>query len=233
MVEGRQYHALVVLSDGRLLAIGGKGIAAQSHGRGSPHLSTVEIFDPAANEWVRTESMSLPRERPAAVTLADGRVVAAGGATLDRNSTNVTEIWDPETGLWTRAASMNQAREKMPVVLLGDGRVMVIGGADSEAQRSATAEIFDPDSGTWTEVAPMAEKRIWHTATTLADGRVLVTGGGNPDGPFLASAEIFDPETGVWTSARQHDRVALPAHRYTDGGWSRAGGRRPGQEAEL
>ena len=235
MVEGRQYHAVVVLSDGRLLAIGGKGIAAQSHGKGSGQLSTVEVFDPAANEWMLTQPMSLPRERPAAVTLVDGRVLVAGGATIDRNSTHIVEIWDPATGQWTRVDSMNQAREKMPAVLLQDGRVMVIGGADSEAQRSATAEIFDPDSGTWSEVAPMSERRIWHTATVLADGRVLVTGGGSPDGPFLASAEVFDAETGAWSSAGSMS-VSRSQHTATlmaDGRVLVVGGRGKRQSSEV
>lgn len=235
MLEGRQYHAMTTLADGRLLVVAGKGIAAQSSGYGSGHLDTAEVFDPASNEWLRTGQMGLFRELPAAVTLSDGRVLVTGGATLNRNSTAFTEIWDPATGKWTEVAPMNQAREKMPVVLLGDGRVLAIGGTDDEAQRTATAEVYDPATDTWTEVESMAEKRIWHTATVLPDGRVLVSGGGNPDGPFLSSAEIFDPETGTWSSAGEmnQSRSQHTATLMADGRVLVVGGRGKRQSSEV
>ncbi len=186
MLEGRQYHAMTTLADGRLLVVAGKGIAAQSSGYGSGHLDTAEVFDPASNEWLRTGQMGLFRELPAAVTLSDGRVLVTGGATLNRNSTAFTEIWDPATGRWTEVAPMNQAREKMPVVLLDDGRVLAIGGTDDEAQRTATAEVlrlrhldtaevFDPASNEWLRTGQMGLFRELPAA--VSDGRVLVTGG--------------------------------------------------------
>jgi len=197
MIEKRQDFELVVLSDGRLLSIGGRGVASLV----TSAVNTTEVYDPAADKWTLSGHMNEVRSVTSAVELEDGTVLVSGGAAHQRNATSLTEIWDPGTGEWTIVAPMNQAREKFGLIRFADGRVIAIGGSDDIGQHTPTAEIYDPATDTWTIVDPMGENRIWHTTTALGDGRILVTGGGNPDGPFQKSAEIFDPATEKWQYA--------------------------------
>jgi hypothetical protein len=233
MKEGRQSHAMVLLHDGTIMAIAGQGLGNTA--TYNANLNSAEVYDPTTNEWTLTGTLNAFRVNPAAITLSDGRVLVAGGGTVDRNATALAETWDPATGQWTEIAPMNQAREKMPMVQLNDGRILVVGGSDETAQRTVTVEIYDLTTDTWTDVPPMGDKRIWHTATLLTGGKVLVTGGGNPDGPFLSSAEVFDPATETWSSAGQMNvsRSQHTATLLTDGRVLVVGGRGKRQTSEI
>ena len=48
MIEKRQDFELVVLSDGRLLSIGGRGVGERS---GVSAVDTTEVYDPVADKW--------------------------------------------------------------------------------------------------------------------------------------------------------------------------------------
>ena len=232
MIEKRQDFELVVLSDGRLLSIGGRGVGERS---GVSAVDTTEVYDPVADKWTQSGTMSDIRSVTSAVELEDGTVLVSGGAAHQRNATSLTEIWDPSTGEWTIVAEMNQAREKFGLIRLEDGRVIAIGGSDNESQHTATAEIYDPAADTWTLIDPMGENRIWHTTTVLSDGRILVTGGGNPDGPFKKSAEIFDPATEKWQYAGEMS-VSRSQHSATlmaDGRVLIVGGRGKRKTSEI
>ena len=232
MIEKRQDFELVVLSDGRLLSIGGRGVASDTY---MSAVDTTEVYDPVADKWTLSGAMDYWRSVPSAVELKDGKVLVTGGGASQQNSTSLTEIWDPGTGEWTIVASMNQPREKFALIRLEDGRVIAIGGSDSEGQHTQTAEVYDPAADTWTLIDPMGDKRIWHTSTVLNDGRILITGGGNPDGPFKKSAEIFDPATEKWQYAGEMS-VSRSQHTATlmaDGRVLVVGGRGKRKTSEI
>ena len=232
MIEKRQDFELVILSDGRLLSIGGRGVATDTY---MSALGTTEVYDPVADEWTLTGTMDNWRSVPSAVELKDGKVLVTGGGASKRNATSLTEIWDPGTGEWTIVAPMNQPREKFALIRLADGRVIAVGGSDSEGHHTETVEIYDPSANTWTLIDPMGDKRIWHTSTVLNDGRILITGGGNPDGPFKKSAEIFDPATEKWQYAGEMS-VSRSQHTATlmaDGRVLVVGGRGKRKTSEI
>ncbi|MGZ8563593.1 MAG: Kelch repeat-containing protein, partial [Candidatus Limnocylindria bacterium] len=173
--------------------------------------------------------MTIARDAPHAILLADGRVLVVGN---DQGA----EIGDPSTGTWTAIAGLDKPRTNFAMVLLQDGRAMVVGGMNDIDQSYLSAFLFDP--ATPEEGWVMAEGLL-HTARTdpavvvLRDGRVLVAGGycrGAPDaqapaagallasyrepdtgsgivtdvspphvGAAMATAELFDPDTGQWT----------------------------------
>ena len=233
MIEKRQDFELVVLSDGRLLSVGGRGVG---HGEAFMNsVDTTELYDPVNDKWTLSGHMNDIRSVPRAVELKDGEVLVTGGGGRHQNSTSLTEIWDAGTGEWTIVAPMNQAREKFGLIRLEDGRVIAIGGSDDVGQHTPTAEIYDPAADTWTLTDPMGENRIWHTTTVLTDGRILVTGGGNPDGPFKKSAEIFDPATEKWQYAGEMS-VSRSQHTATlmgDGRVLVVGGRGKRKTSEI
>jgi hypothetical protein len=89
---GRGEFANVKLQDGRILVMGGV----------TPTPSA-EIFDPKAQKWTFTGSMSTAREDHAPVLLRDGRVLVAGGTTSEESPRFMSaEIFDPETEIGAR-----------------------------------------------------------------------------------------------------------------------------------
>ncbi|MCY0999981.1 galactose oxidase [Myxococcus sp. MISCRS1] len=142
-----------------------------------------------------------PRKLLPFVTLADGRVLAAGGHDGQRTLASC-EVFEPETGLWRATGALNRSRRNHAAVRLLDGRVLVVGGAQVAAPSAlADAEVYEPTTGQWTVVAPMSEPRNDPAVVLLPDGRVLVAGGTDADRRPLRSAELFQPETGTWVPA--------------------------------
>ncbi len=209
MKSRRERFATVKMSDGRLLAAGGRAVGLQA--QSGNYNETAEVFDPTDTVWTFTSEMSEQRRSPALFELPDGHVMVAGGLSGQREPLASTEIWDPDTGEWTLGPAMNRPHDLMGPVVLGDGRFLMIGGTSKNQDGhlialTAETEAYDPQAGTWSDVAPMLDERANHTATVLADGRVLVTGGGKLDGPYLKSAEIYDPAADKWTLAAEMSR---------------------------
>jgi hypothetical protein len=81
MVTLRVWPAAVALGDGRVLVAGGVEAETWSDDDGQTSILTasVEVFDPSTNAWSAILSMPSARENGAAVLLADGSVLVAGG----------------------------------------------------------------------------------------------------------------------------------------------------------
>ena len=75
-------HGAVLLSDGRLLVVGGTQQA----------LPTAELFDPATGVWTATAPMRTIRNGPTATLMPDGSVLACGGA-LDSAGVDCETFW--------------------------------------------------------------------------------------------------------------------------------------------
>lgn len=174
MNETHEYQAVVLMGDGRVLAMGGRALNFDPSNR-------VEIYDPATNEWTLTGSMNAPLSFPVAVALADGRVLVTGASDLNADAPEPTsEIYDPATGTWLQTGPMRHARVFHSMTLLPDGRVLVVGGENPAGERNAphlTTEFFDPRTETWSPGPDLAEPRFDHSATLLPDGRVFLVGG--------------------------------------------------------
>jgi hypothetical protein len=177
MNSARQYARAVLLTDGRVMVVGG----------GST-LGTAEIYDPVGNTWTNTASMPTPRFQFVAERLPDGRVLVAGGG-YGGLVYNVAEIYDPTTDAWSSTGNMTYPREYATSVTLGDGTILLAGGSSGTAYINWT-DRYDPTSGTWADPGSLANGREFHTMTLLADGgRALVVGGANTY--LTASAELF------------------------------------------
>jgi Kelch motif/Galactose oxidase, central domain len=186
LATGRHFHTAVLLSNGKVLVVGGIGPNAYFA------TATAELYDPATGQWSATGNMSRPRESHVAVRLTNGKVLVAGGfsGAVYGDPQTSAEIYDPESGTWSAAGSLSVARgASHSATLLADGRVLVTGGFE--------AELYDPATDVWSPAGTMNSPRVLHTATLLPDGRVLVVGGTNliP----LRSAELYDPYTRSWT----------------------------------
>ena len=159
----------------------------------------------------------------AAVALADGRTLIAGG-TIDGTATDTVVIYNPADGSFSSAGQLLAARKGHTATLLEDGRVLVAGGTVNSVL-SGDLEVFDPAAGASTLRATMAEPRSGHAAARLSDGTVLIAGGTGTAG-VLKSAEVFDPNTGTSSlvSTMQSARTGASATTLIDGRVLIAGG---------
>lgn len=156
---------------------------------------------PAASSWYGRHD--------GAVTLADGKILVAGGADGASAALGAAAIFDPAPKTWTATGALQTPRRLHTTTVLADGKVLVAGGISGSAQFPApglaSAELFDPATGTWTATGALHQARWGHSAVPLADGTVLVAGGttirSGQSVRALRSAEIYDPATGTWTDA--------------------------------
>lgn len=133
MTRIRHKHDAVLLTDGRVLIIGG---ADQRDGR--PAYTSAEIYNPARGTFTATGSMNSPRYKLQGTTilLNNGKVLVAGGA--DR-----AEVFDPSTNTFSYAAGdMGTERLFATATRLQNGRVLITGGYDRSNQSSSNAWIY-------------------------------------------------------------------------------------------
>jgi hypothetical protein len=211
MTVPRYAHVAALLPDGKVLIAGG----ADFESSGTTALSSAELFDPATNAFAATGSMSTARYGATATTLADGRVLIAGGndSPTPTISYATTELYDPHTGTFSPGGTMIRGRSRQTATLLADGRVLITGGIEyvnDTVADLAEAELYDPRTNGFTATGALSTARSYQTATRLADGRVLVAGGGGSDDAHL-SAEIYDPARAMFTATG-----SLTTPRYKD-----------------
>ncbi|CAF4575521.1 unnamed protein product, partial [Rotaria sp. Silwood2] len=204
----RYLHTASILNDGKVLVAGGYGYEGYSFWKS---FNSSELYDPATGNWTKMGNMTIARYSHTASTLANGKVLVAGGyfydGSSDRRYLNSSELYDPTTGIWTKTGNMNVARYYHTASILANGKVLVAGGFFYDGYNYwgplNSAELYDPATETWTKAGNMTIGRYYHTACVLADGKVLVASGDGYDGygntVYLNSSELYDPATGIWT----------------------------------
>jgi uncharacterized protein (TIGR03437 family) len=219
MVVPRSFHTTTLLKDGRALAIG--GITGNS-GVGT---KSAEVYDPTNGTWRQVGDTLDGRFFPLAVTLHDGRVLIAGGSSL--------ELFDSTTETFSPAGSVSGSISA--ALLLPDGRVFLVGESgnsalyDPVAGVTATLDSVEvgvpivlPDgrlvvigsSSAWIyELKETSLKLLFRHdlggtlyqrgAALLRDGDILIAGGGlRPfNGPPSGEAILYDPRRGTVRSA--------------------------------
>jgi hypothetical protein len=177
--EDRFGHVAVLLSDGRVLILGGQ---TWQIGQPSRTLASAEIYDPHTGRFTRTGApMHFARDRCTATVLEDGHVLIVGG-TDKGNPPLPAEIFDPVTGTFMLAASLREGRMAHDACLLPDGRVVVAGGwADVRKATTSSVEIYDPVKKCWTFLPDLP-----FSAHDLALFLFPTSGRNAPPGPILA-----------------------------------------------
>jgi hypothetical protein len=132
MSQGRSGHHYnqVTLNDGRILMTGGVNVPNLLGAQTAAPINGAEAYNPNSNSWA-TFNMPTARALHSATVLADGRVVAAGGAQgtlLLPVSIADVDVFDPGSNTWSSAPDLTSARASHVANLLPDGTLILFGG---------------------------------------------------------------------------------------------------------
>lgn len=189
---------LIVLHDGRVLALSGYGPGLAPD---VPFVTTEgEIYDPQRDEWRAIAPLpTVPRVGFAATVLADGRVLVAGGESIGGSRYARVDVYDPRSDRWLPAAPLPLPLAYHVAALLKDGTVLVTGGmapAPSPKPFPSVYEIgayqYIPDEDRWMKIGQMQTGRAGHIVVQIHDGRVLLLQGEAP-GTRPSSGELYTP----------------------------------------
>jgi hypothetical protein len=187
MAAARWYPTLVMLGDGRVIAMAGL-----TEGFPWVMLRKIEIYSPGQGwQTLKGADRWLPLY-PRLHLLPDGRVFYSGSYNTHYTfpfslQEFPTSILDPETGEWDRLGLPNQSeREEGATVLLPleppdyCPRVLLAGGGTTQgAEAVADCEIIDlsEEMPRWQVIEPMHHPRYYAYAVLLPTGQVLMLGG--------------------------------------------------------
>ncbi len=204
-------HTATLLSDGRLLIIGGRDDTVP--------LSDIFIYDASANQFKEAVSKLItPRFDHTATILSDGKVLITGGSD-SAGPISSLEIYDPASdAISALSNSLSTPRSGHTATLLSDGRVLITGGTDSSGISLDSAEVYDPKTQTFSLLSQkMTTPRSNHTSTLMPDGRVIIIGGTNINNTttLLNTAEVFTPSTETFTPLSGQLKKGRFAHTAT------------------
>jgi N-acetylneuraminic acid mutarotase len=185
----------VTVLDGLVYIIAGQQSAAAS---------SVEIYDPATDEWSDGPDLPAGRNHIQPVTVGRKIYVIGGLADFPGPSLDDVYIFDadaPQLG-WTQGAPMPTSRGAQGCAAW-DAKIYCAGGLSSTAGNTAIAvmEVYDTAADSWDTLAPMPRVRD-HFRGEVIDGRFYAASGRN-----LAIAatyefnDVYDIATDTWSQA--------------------------------
>ena len=184
MPTGRVYLAVGMVNN-KIYAIGGYNPS---------FLTTVEEYDPAANQWTTKASMPTARYSMA-VGVVNNKIYAIGG-TIPGSWVTTVEEYDPATDTWTNCGTpapgngcspMPTARGHLAVGVVNN-KIYAIGGCGNPGCGSifTTVEEYDPATNTWTTKSQMPGVR-YNLAAGVVNNKIYAIGGN--DGSYTNKVE--------------------------------------------
>jgi hypothetical protein len=208
MLEARALHTSTTLTNGQVLIAGGLTLLPIVN---LPTVSSTSyLFNPSAGNFGLPTFFTGPRFLHSATALDNGKVLLAGGLSLDLaaflQSGNIADIvigtredclvYTPGVffGTFATVPGMQVGRAGAAIAPLPNGGALVAGGFELAldisngefiANLTDTADIFAQSPNSITPTGSMSAPRLFPVTANLADGTVMVVGGG----PL--QAEIF------------------------------------------
>ena len=198
MADGRVGHTATLLTDGRVLVIGGNGAGDDA--------ARAEVWDPATGRFTQAGVLGGWRVGHTATLRSDGRVLVHGGVGPDGVTLMDYRTWDPATSTFDDGGQWFDRPTSATMTRLSDGRLLLIGGIARGGSLSDAVWDFaflraEDWGGDPTDITNLDLGRFNNAAVLLPDDRVLVLGGMIDDTTSTASVEIFDPATASFTPA--------------------------------
>ena len=214
--------------NGKIYVIGGGQNASSC-------LNTMEVYDPATDNWDTTKADMPTARAELCVAAVNGKIYAIGGAYAHSGSTlGMVEVYDPVTDTWdTNKQPMPTARKGAACGIINDKIYIAGGTAVSNWVPSDKLEMYDPATDTWTSKANMLAARYEPEGAVIND-TFYVSGGliGSPWTGQLA-VQKYDPTTDNWEFGTNlnHGRVGHTTN-VIDGKIYAIGGDRQGPVVE-
>jgi hypothetical protein len=190
MERPREMHTATLLSDGRVLVLGGQTtyVVSERHPEGGGTATVFhrgvregEVWDPARSTWGPAVTLLRGRTDHTATLMPDGRVFIVGGE--DDSAMRVTEMCDPGSRRCVPAAPLGFARVRHTTTTLPDGRLIAVGGENGTSTQRGSREVeeWSPTTRRWRTISALPRARHSHATALLADGRLAVVAGEDLD----------------------------------------------------
>ncbi|MDD5530546.1 MAG: kelch repeat-containing protein [bacterium] len=175
LVFGRKGHSLAVLTDGRVMVLGGY----------PPAPFTQEIFFPSTGRWEVFDSMPYSGlAHSVGVLMTNGKVLAGDGGDW--------YFYEPATNTWDTTAMTFGWETSHCYTVLKDGRLL--------ANYDNTAYLLVDTNGTYATTASSPSEHDQGIEVLLRSGKVLAMGGFG-FAPVGAQAQVYNPVSANWTAA--------------------------------
>jgi hypothetical protein len=210
LLEARALHSSTTLQSGEALIAGGLTLVPIVN---VPLVSsTAYRYNPATNSFGFPAFFSGSRFLHSAVGLPNGKVLLAGGITLDLSQFIATgdpttivigtltdgQLYTPTLfgfGTFATVGALSEGRAGAALAVLPDGGALVAGGFQLTIDLSTATFVVGATAsadrfvlpGSFVPTGGMAAPRLFPLATPLPDGTVIVVAGGPP------TAEIYQP----------------------------------------
>ena len=129
LTTARIDHAAVLLQDGTVMVIGGRG----GVGTNGAVIGSSEIFITTTKRWAKGPDLGTARTGLTATLLADGSVLAVGGKSGSASGAalNSSELLPPAGNTWRPAGVMAVSRTGHTATAI-NGQVLVVGGSSTD-----------------------------------------------------------------------------------------------------
>lgn len=207
------FRSLLIAAFGVFGAAAAPRWAAEGAGNPAPVLTSISL---EAGGWVKVVGPIEARAGHVALTLADGRVMVAGGQIANDGNSHV-ELFSPTSGSWSSTAAYFSNRTGHTMNLLPGGRVLVAGTLELTF---TYAQVFVPATDALTFLGAQLPAFGKHAAVEMANGQVLTTGGvGSTIAPPLTTCRLFTFPGATWaaTGGLNVGRHSHTATRLPDG----------------
>lgn len=192
MSTARAYHTATLLTDGRVLVVGGVDNTGTT-------LASAEIYDPTSDTWTSAPAYQLAVAYHAAIRLSSGKVLVAGGRS-GSTYRSASAVYDPTGNTWSTNAAMVTARASFRMVLLPDNRVFAAGGETAASTATTACEAFTAGSpGSWASQAAMPSARRNH-GLALVSTSTLIAVGDDRAGTNAGKYVVYTIGSNTWGS---------------------------------
>jgi hypothetical protein len=179
--KARAFHTTSPLPDGRVLLAGGEALV-QAAQEDLASTLIIDARDPQNATFGDGPVMLTPRALHTATTLADGRILVAGGeGNAPGGYLDALELFDPNAGTFASAgASLLHARGGHSAFLLDGGADVLIAGGQNASTAVSVFELIHVDRARVAIAAvdtPIGFGPIAHAAAQTATKEIVLSGG--------------------------------------------------------
>ena len=182
LIEGREYHSVVKLENGKVLISGGiKPFGEYSF----EPISSCEIYDPQSETWSEAALMNYNRYMHSSLLLPNNKVLVIGGYSNYNEGSmggnlNSCEIYDPESNIWqlTDTLKVKTYGVQQSAIICSNGNVFSINCAESYPDQPYffIGQMYDYNTGKWALTDTLDAIDYGFRLSRIGDS-VLVIGG--------------------------------------------------------